>query len=216
MNNKISSIQQTNLRLTVLSLAVIVSLTGCEQGSKNAVEKQEAQADNAAQVTLSDKQRSELQVQKKQRQNAISYAAIPQGMMQQSVVMQRSGLQLQPMPPAPVDDMVFDSKEDRENYLKSQQNPVKQTTAEPVSTFSIDVDTGSYSNTRRMLNMGKLPPSDAVREEAFINYFDYDYNAPETISTPFKVHTEVATALGMNIGNYLKLALKALKLKKQI
>lgn len=214
MNNKISNAQQVNLPLTVLSLAVIVSLTGCEQGSKNAVEKQEAQVNNAAQTTLSDEQRLEQKVQKRQSQNVISYAAMPQGMMHESVAMQRAELKLQPMPPVPVDDMVFESEQERENYLKSQQNPVKQTATEPVSTFSIDVDTGSYSNTRRMLNMGKLPPNDAVREEAFINYFDYDYNAPNIISTPFKVHTEVATAPWSEHRQLLKIGIKGFEVEK--
>jgi len=50
---------------------------------------------------------------------------------------------------------------------------------EPLSTFSIDVDTASYTNVRRMLNEGALPPKDAVRVEEFINYFTYNYPAPE-------------------------------------
>ena len=46
---------------------------------------------------------------------------------------------------------------------------------QPVSTFSIDVDTGSYSNVRRMIRQGVRPPADAVRAEEFINYFSYDH-----------------------------------------
>ncbi|MDN3379975.1 MULTISPECIES: VWA domain-containing protein [unclassified Pseudoalteromonas] len=209
MNNKISNTQQINLPLTMLSLAVIMSLTGCEQRSKNAVEKQENQVNSAAQAILSDEQKSVQKVQKRQKQNVISYAAMPQGMMHASVAMQRPVL-----PPNPVDDVIFVSEQDRENYLKSQQNPVKQTATEPVSTFSIDVDTGSYSNTRRMLNMGKLPPSDALREEAFINYFDYDYSAPETINLPFKVHTEVATAPWNEHRQLVKIGIKGFEIEK--
>ncbi len=59
------------------------------------------------------------------------------------------------------------------------------------STFSIDVDTASYSNVRRLLEQGELPPADAVRIEEFVNYFDYDYDPP-TGKTPFAVHSEVA------------------------
>lgn len=220
MNNKISNTQPINLRLTVLSLAVTVGLTGCEQSAPHETDEQQAQTNSAQKTNQKDEQQLELQVQTKQRQNAISYAAIPQaipqampqGMMHESVAMHRPILQ--PMPPAPIDDVTFESEQDRENYLKSQQNPVKQTVTEPVSTFSIDVDTGSYSNTRRMLNMGQLPPSDAVREEAFINYFDYDYSAPETISTPFKVHTEVATAPWNEHRQLLKIGIKGFEVEK--
>lgn len=216
MSNNISNTQQINLRLTMLSLAVIVGLTGCEQSAPREVDEQQSQTNNAAPSKQNDEQQLELQVQKRQRQNAISFAAMPQrmpqGMMHESVAMQRPILQ--PVSPAPFDDVVFESEQDRENYLKSQQNPFKQTVTEPVSTFSIDVDTGSYSNTRRMLNMGQLPPSDAVREEAFINYFDYDYSAPETISTPFKVHTEVATAPWNEHRQLLKIGIKGFEIEK--
>ncbi|MDJ0957298.1 MAG: VWA domain-containing protein [Arenicellales bacterium] len=81
---------------------------------------------------------------------------------------------------------------DRENYAHFEDNPVKVVTENPVSTFSIDVDTGSYANVRRILASGELPRRDAVRVEELINYFDYQYVAPSDPSTPFKVHTELA------------------------
>ena len=214
MNNKISNTQPINLRLTVLSLAVIVGLAGCEQSAPREVDEQQAQKNSAEKANQNDEQQLELQAQKIQLQHAVRYQAMPQGMMDASVAMQRSELQLQPMPPAPIDDVVVVPEQDRENYLKSQQNPVKQTITEPVSTFSIDVDTGSYSNIRRMLNMGQLPPSDAVREEAFINYFDYNYSAPKNISSPFKVHTELATAPWNEHRQLLKIGIKGFEIEK--
>jgi Ca-activated chloride channel family protein len=81
-----------------------------------------------------------------------------------------------------------------ENYDGRPANPVIVTAENPVSTFSIDVDTGSYSNVRRMLAQGQLPPADAVRTEEFINYFDYGYAPPATPATPFSVSTEIAPA----------------------
>ncbi|MGB5444748.1 MAG: von Willebrand factor type A domain-containing protein, partial [Psychromonas sp.] len=78
---------------------------------------------------------------------------------------------------------------DRENYSYNTDNPVHLVTEQPVLTFSIDVDTASYSNVRRILNQGSLPPFDAVRVEEMINYFSYDYAQPE--SGPFSVYTEV-------------------------
>ncbi|MGE0667108.1 MAG: von Willebrand factor type A domain-containing protein [Sphingomonadales bacterium] len=79
-----------------------------------------------------------------------------------------------------------------ENYAHMEGNPVKQAAAEPVSTFSVDVDTGAYSNVRRYLNQGSLPPADAVRVEELVNYFDYAYQPPADKTRPFAVSTEVA------------------------
>ena len=79
----------------------------------------------------------------------------------------------------------------RDRYEDVKINQVKLTTEEPVSTFSIDVDTASYSNVRRMLNQGYLPPKDAVRIEEMINYFDYDYATPKSKETPFATTVKV-------------------------
>ncbi len=84
------------------------------------------------------------------------------------------------------------SRFDRENYGKIDANPIQRVAENPVSTFSIDIDTGSYSNVRRMLNEGRLPPQDAVRVEELVNYFDYAYAAPQEAAAPFGVVTELA------------------------
>jgi Ca-activated chloride channel family protein len=73
-----------------------------------------------------------------------------------------------------------------ENYQDFKANPVKLVAEEPVSTFSIDVDTASYANVRRFLTQGILPPVDAVRTEELINYFDYGYALPESKAEPFR------------------------------
>jgi Ca-activated chloride channel family protein len=83
--------------------------------------------------------------------------------------------------------------QDRENYARIDPNPIQRAAETPVSTFSVDVDTGAYSNVRRMLNEGRLPPQDAVRVEELINYFDYGYAAPRDPATPFGVVTEIAS-----------------------
>ena len=83
----------------------------------------------------------------------------------------------------------------REHYLDVVESSIKQVAMEPVSTFSIDVDTAAYSNLRRILTRdGRLPPHDAVRIEEMINYFDYDYGAPDSLSNPLAIHTEVMAA----------------------
>jgi len=80
----------------------------------------------------------------------------------------------------------------REHYGHFDDNPVKRVAEHPVSTFGIDVDTGSYSNVRRFLNQGRLPVKDAVRTEEMINYFNYDYPLPKDRTRPFSVTTEIA------------------------
>ena len=61
----------------------------------------------------------------------------------------------------------------------SEENPFLAAASNPLSTFSIDVDTASYSNVRRFIESGSLPPKDAVRVEEMFNYFSYDYPQPE-------------------------------------
>ncbi|MCU7830229.1 MAG: VWA domain-containing protein [Candidatus Thiodiazotropha sp. (ex Myrtea sp. 'scaly one' KF741663)] len=80
----------------------------------------------------------------------------------------------------------------RENYANIKDNGVKAVAEQPVSTFSIDVDSGAYALVRRFLNQGNLPPKDAVRAEELINYFSYDYPVPQAGKQPFSVSTEVA------------------------
>jgi len=79
----------------------------------------------------------------------------------------------------------------RDQYEDVEQNPVKLVSEEPVSTFSIDVDTASYANVRRFLEDGILPPKDAVRIEELINYFDYTYPQPAEGEAPFSTQVNV-------------------------
>ena len=88
----------------------------------------------------------------------------------------------------PMDDygVLYYHDEGRDNFENFEVNPVKVTAQEPVSTFSIDVDTTSYAFARRMINAGSMPQPDAVRIEEMVNYFDYDYPRPTTKETPFQ------------------------------
>ena len=86
----------------------------------------------------------------------------------------------------------------RESYDQVEDNRFHRAAKTPLSTFSIDVDTAGYSNVRRFLNDGELPPRDAVRIEELINYFRYDYPAPVG-DVPFSVTTELA-ACPWNVG----------------
>ncbi|MCC3414939.1 MULTISPECIES: VWA domain-containing protein [unclassified Microcoleus] len=82
---------------------------------------------------------------------------------------------------------------DREGYNRIYDNSYQRASNNPLSTFGIDVDTASYSNVRRFINSGVMPPKDAVRLEELINYFTYDYPQPKG-DQPFSINTEVANA----------------------
>jgi Ca-activated chloride channel homolog len=82
---------------------------------------------------------------------------------------------------------------DREGYNRIYDNSYQRASNNPLSTFGIDVDTASYSNVRRFINSGVMPPKDAVRLEELINYFTYDYPQPKG-DRPFSINTEVANA----------------------
>ncbi|MDQ1592096.1 MAG: Ca-activated chloride channel [Pyrinomonadaceae bacterium] len=89
-------------------------------------------------------------------------------------------------------DTDLDGKEfNTEAYKHIDENPFFEVARAPLSTFSIDVDTASYSNTRRFLRDGQLPPKDAVRIEELINYFSYDYPQPAG-DAPFSINAEVS------------------------
>ncbi len=78
-----------------------------------------------------------------------------------------------------------------ERFEKADINPVKLVSESPVSTFSVDVDTASYSFVRNKLKQGVLPTPDSVRIEEFLNYFDYDYPVPTNKNEPFASHVLV-------------------------
>ncbi|MEZ0386794.1 MAG: von Willebrand factor type A domain-containing protein [Verrucomicrobium sp.] len=80
-----------------------------------------------------------------------------------------------------------------ETYTPIYENPFQYVAQEPLSTFSIDVDTASYANVRRFLNNGQRPPANAVRLEELINYFPYAYETPAD-DKPFAVHVDVVEA----------------------
>ena len=79
----------------------------------------------------------------------------------------------------------------RDKFTDIETNPVKIAKDEPVSTFSVDVDTASYSFVRGSLNQNVLPQKDAVRVEEMINYFPYDYAGPQDKAVPFKANVSV-------------------------
>lgn len=99
-----------------------------------------------------------------------------------------------PAPPPPRPTGIVGGAQQRldtERYPGAQANPIKQVAEEPVSTFSVDVDTASYANVRRFLSDGARPPADAVRVEELVNYFDYGYRRPASRDEPFATYAAV-------------------------
>ncbi|QQP96416.1 vWA domain-containing protein [Lysobacter enzymogenes] len=118
-------------------------------------------------------------------------------------------------PPAPPPPPYYSQPANTEKYAQREDNPVQRASEQPLSTFSIDVDTGSYANVRRMLNDGVRPPADAVRAEEFINYFDYGHPAPVSRAVPFKVSTELAPAPWNAQRQLLMIGIKGFEVPKQ-
>ncbi|MDI1227621.1 MAG: VWA domain-containing protein [bacterium] len=106
---------------------------------------------------------------------------------EQAAIAPRDRLVVMPEPrPAPYTPPYYQQQNGSESFPDYVDNTVKATSAEPVSTFSIDVDTASYAFVRRSINQGQLPPKGSVRLEELINYFPYTYELPAKGEDPFK------------------------------
>lgn len=103
---------------------------------------------------------------------------------------------------------------DYENYASYKENEITNVVDQALSTFSIDVDTASYSNVRRMLVKSQWPQKDAVRLEEMVNYFNYNY-APPTDGKPFATHIEVATSPWNKKAKLMRIALKGKEIAEQ-
>jgi Ca-activated chloride channel homolog len=188
------------MRLSPLCLAISLTLlAGCQQPQPRA-EVDEVKAVPAGSINAIDVASVEsTTVLTSEQIGKLSTAdARTQRQERSRVVPQPVALMASPMGPPPVARAIASNVSTQpantENYEGHADNPIQLASENPVSTFSIDVDTGSYSNVRRMLLAGQRPPADAVRAEEMINYFDYGYPMPANRSVPFKVSTEIAPA----------------------
>ena len=102
----------------------------------------------------------------------------------------------------------MDTRMNTEEYDRIQENGFKSVADTPLSTFSIDVDPASYSNMRRFINRGELPPADAIRTEELVNYFSYDYPKP-TGNDPVKITVEAGTCTWNTAHRHVRIGLKA-------
>jgi Ca-activated chloride channel family protein len=208
--------------LAGFAAGVLISLGACSASNPDAA----ATAAKPAEPTvLADKkvgeaERAELQEQlaapasapaelrrKSEAMGAVGKSSVAHEAMSMPTPMPLSmpSMQADAMPPGYRD-------EGREQYQKLADNPVHAVAETPVSTFSIDVDTGSYANVRRFLNDGQLPPQDAVRLEELVNYFPYAYPLPKG-DAPFGINTELATSPWNPETRLLRIAIKASDLR---
>ncbi|MEZ4936280.1 MAG: von Willebrand factor type A domain-containing protein [Crocinitomicaceae bacterium] len=114
--------------------------------------------------------------------------------------------------PEKIEEHFFHPKFETESYEIIYENEFLNPTSEPLSTFSIDVDKASYSNIRRILFQGERPKPDAVRIEELINYFTYDYEAPDSNRGPLAIHTEFGICPWNKSHQLLKIGMKGKEL----
>jgi Ca-activated chloride channel family protein len=196
--------------LTVSAVAVAVTLAGCvnENGPKQRNTTSNTPTGYAPAITalpedsVTDENRVARKIEQEVRSGDISpiinQAPVAYKAVQSTMAVSES-IGLSYAPASPEQFSAYDQSKykmypvDRDRYINFDDNGIKLVHRDPVSTFSVDVDTASYSNIRRMLEMeGRLPPMDAVKVEEMINYFSYDYSLPESMDTPFSVATEIA------------------------
>lgn len=195
--------------LTLLATGILAALAGCHRGATvadgtkderetDAIVVQDAAAPAAEAATRQEVDKvvvTGTRVRRAQEERKAAGAA--------ATSMGYVAAPMAPPPPPPALSMPvggmpqntpLEPAANTEHYAEHDDNPVKRVAEAPVSTFSIDVDTGSYSNVRRMLRQGVRPPVDSVRAEEMINYFDYGHPGPSSLATPFRVTTEIAPA----------------------
>jgi Ca-activated chloride channel homolog len=115
---------------------------------------------------------------------------------------------------APTAEIQRDAEMNTENYAHVAENRFLSVASQPLSTFSIDVDTASYANSRRFLAEGSLPPKDAIRIEEWVNYFAYDYAKP-TGNAPFAVSTEVTSCPWNEAHKLVRIGIKGQEIREE-
>jgi len=205
---------RTNLLL--LAAASTITLAACQSSSTvsdEAVAAKSAEGREAVVVTAGKRESS--------AQDSVAGVAVtapdllyapppppppPVGLAAPRMMAPVAGNLAQPMP----------GQVNRDNYEDIEINGVKLAAKEPVSTFSIDVDTASYTNVRRMLNAGHLPPRDAVRIEEMVNYFDYEYALPKSKETPFETTVKVVPSPWSEGRQLMHIAVQGYDIRKDV
>ena len=188
-----------NLKVKPTLLSVLISaavVTACHSGQQDDVVTtgEYSGAGSASVSTVADENRQVLTREIQLAETEASVARLEMAGSNEAAIM--------PVPMmGQARDMMIWPEAGSENYAEFDDDGIQRVLENAVSTFSIDVDTGAYSNVRRMLNQGILPPEDAVRAEELINYFSYDYPLSET-NVPFSIVTEISVS-PWNTGKHL-------------
>jgi Ca-activated chloride channel family protein len=197
--------------LSVLSLSILSACTGVEQDDEaNVIAGRRVEPVQTNPVTLVDAQQAGEQdrVGNEEIREAISVDLLATTGVRQDLKkfqdFNYNAARIASQEMYPVD-------ETRENYASLDNNSIKHVGDEPVSTFSIDVDTASYSNVRRFLNEGRLPPVDAVRTEELVNYFSYNYPQTTDNGQPFSVYSEMSASPWSEGKHLLHIGLQAVE-----
>ncbi|CAI8734257.1 Ca-activated chloride channel homolog [Pseudomonas chlororaphis] len=173
---------------------LLLAMAGCGPSSPDtrgaALPVEETVAPQAAVPSPSETQRADVILAGSNNAKALAPASMPTSMMTRESL--PGGYRAEP----------------REQYQNLPDNPIQSVAQAPVSTFSVDVDTGAYANVRRLLNQGSLPPQGAVRLEELVNYFPYDYALPGD-GSPFGVTTEIAPSPWNPHTRLLRIGIKA-------
>jgi Ca-activated chloride channel family protein len=224
------SIHTTLARRIVLVLAsMLLTLMACstqnDQPRSQSVQGQQGQSDT---VVKNDEGKLTANIPPEEHDAAGANSTSTTGSIQEVIVTARksrgnlaempAALMSRPMAAYDVADQLAylrapSESINRENYGHLARNAIHLVSETPVSTFSIDVDSGSYTNVRRMLNDGYLPPQDAVRVEELINYFSYDYAVPQDAKVPFSINTEVTTTPWNPDTHLLQIGLKGFEVE---
>lgn len=187
---------------TAALLPVVLSLTAC--GGKGA-EVEHRQAEQQAEQRHQEASQRQAEMRDAAKVE-MARVAPPMQMSSNGAVM---GMSIAPMPRDYAAIPLAQNK-----FEQQVQNGIMVAGEIPVSTFSIDVDTGSYATLRRMLREGRLPEKGTVRVEEMLNYFDYDYPLPAKNAAPFSVTTELAPSPYNDDMMLLRIGLKGYDLPK--
>lgn len=193
-------------QITAMSVALtlLLSMIGCTGSSPQATKnEEEKQIKKAQQLAIKEVQQDQ-KIASHEVQQLVSQPMPSQHFSRHKLAQRMSIMPIQHPTPSV-----------SEKYQQLDENGVKQVSNSPLSTFSIDVDTGSYANIRRFIDQGQLPPKGAVRVEEMLNYFDYHQSAPQNNTQPFSVNTELMTAPWNSDRQLLKIGLKGYEVSKE-
>jgi Ca-activated chloride channel family protein len=195
MNRKSISFKAPFKASLSLSLTLLLLLSSCyaNQDGSQIADKSQTEPPKVDQQNTeeSDVEKKDMNLQapaptRKLKAEALANKPVTTGMVTGGKVNESTLLRQTPQDQTPTD-----KEFNTEGYDKIAENPFLEALKNPLSTFSIDVDTAAYSNVRRFIQQGNLPPQDAVRIEEMINYFEYNYPDPQS-QHPFSLVTEIS------------------------